>query len=239
MFSSRSFIVSGLMFRSLIHFEFIFVCGVRKCSSFIFLQVVGQISQHHLLKTLSLIHCIFLPPLSKIRCPYVRGFISGLSIESTLRMRWPKYWSFSFSIIPSKEIPGLISFRMDWLDLLAGQRTLKSLLQHHSSKASILQRSAFFRVQLSHPYMTTGKTIALTRQTFVGKVMSLLFNMLSRLVITFLPRSKRLLMSWLQSPSAVILEPQKIKSDTVSTVSPSISHQVMGPDAMYIVPYIK
>ena len=128
---------------------------------------------------------------------------------------------------------------MDWLDLLAGQRTLKSLLQHHSSKASILQRSAFFRVQLSHPYMTTGKTIALTRQTFVGKVMSLLFNMLSRLVITFLPRSKRLLMSWLQSPSAVILEPQKIKSDTVSTVSPSISHQVMGPDAMYIVPYIK
>ena len=139
-------------------------------------------------------------------------------------MRWPKYWSFSFSIIPSKEIPGLLSFRMDWLDLLAVHGTLKSLLQHHSSKASILQCSAFFTVQLSHPYMTTGKIIALTRRTFVGKVMSLLLNMLSKLVITFLPRSKRLLMSWLQSPSSVILEPQKIKSDTVSTVSPSISH---------------
>jgi len=139
-------------------------------------------------------------------------------------MRWPKYWSFSFSIIPSKEIPGLISFRMDWLDLLAVQGTLKSLLQHCSSKASILQCSAFFTVQLSHPYVTTGKIIALTRQTFVGKVMSLLLNMLSRLVITFLPRSKRLLISWLQSPSAVILEPKKIKSDTVSTVSPYISH---------------
>ena len=157
---------------------------------------------------------------------------SRLSNESTLRMRWPKYWSFSFSIIPFKEIPGLISFRMNWLDLLGVQGTLKSLLQHHSSKASVLQRSAFFTVQLSHPYMTTGKTIALTRQTFVGKVMSLLFNMLSRLVITFLPRSKRLLISWLQSPSAVILEPQKIRSDTVSTVSPSISHEVMGPDVM-------
>ena len=126
-------------------------------------------------------------------------------------MRWPKYWSFSFSIIPSKEIPGLISFRMDWLDLLAVQVTLKSLLQHHSSKASILWHSAFFTVQLSYPYMTTGKTIALTRWTFVGKVMSLLFNMLSRLVITFLPRNKRLLISWLQSPSAVILEPIKKK----------------------------
>ena len=135
------------------------------------------------------------------------------------------------TFIPSKEHPGLISFRMDWLDLLAVQRTLKSLLQHHSSKASILQRSAFFTVQLSHPYMITGITVALTRQTFVGKVMSLLFNMLSRLVITFLPRSKRLLISWLQSPSAVILEPKKIKSDTFPTVSPSISHEVMGPDA--------
>ena len=125
-------------------------------------------------------------------------------------MRWLKYWSFSFSIIPSKEIPGLISFRMDWLDVLAVQGTLKSLLQHHSSKASILRHSAFFTVQLSHPYMTTGKTIALTRGIFVGKVMSLLFNMLSRLVRAFLPRSKRLLISWLQSPSAVILEsPQK------------------------------
>ena len=124
---------------------------------------------------------------------------------------------------------------MDWLNLLAVQRTLKSLLQHHSSKASILQHSAFFIVQLSHPYMTTGKTIALTTQTFVDKVMSLLFNMLSQLVIIFLPRSKRLLISWLQSPSAVILEPQKIKSDTVSTISPSICHEVMGPDAMILV----
>ena len=145
------------------------------------------------------------------------------------------YWSFSFSISPSNEHPGLISFRMDWLDLLAVQRTLKSLLQHHSSKATILQRSAFFIVQLSHPYMTTGKTIVLTRRTFVGKVMSLLFNMLSRLVKTFLPRSKRLLISWLQSPSTVILKPRKIKSATVSTVSPSICHEVMGPDAMIFV----
>ena len=159
--------------------------------------------------------------------PSIRVF----SNESTLRMRWPKYWSFSFSIISSKEIPGLI-FRMDWLDLLAVQGTLKSLLQHHSSKKSIFQCSAFFTVQLSHPYMTTEKTIALTRRTFVGKVMSLLFDMLSRLVITFLPRSKHLLISWLQSPSAVILEPPKIKSDTVS---PSISHEVMGPYAMIFV----
>ena len=136
---------------------------------------------------------------------------------------------------PSNEHSGLISFRMDWLDLLAVQGTLKSLLQHHSSKASILPCSAFFTVQLSHSYMTTGKTIALTRRTFVGKVMSLLFNMLSRLVITCLPRSKYLLFSWLQSPSAVILEPRKIKSDTVSTVSSSISHEVMGPDAMIFV----
>ena len=155
--------------------------------------------------------------------PSIRVF----SNESALHMRWPKYWSFSFSIIPSREIPGLISFRMDWLDLLAVQGTLKSLLQHHSSKGSILWHSAFFTVQLSHPYMTTGKTIALTRRIFVGKVMSLLFNMLPRLVITFLSRSKRLLISWLQSPSAVILEPRKIKSDTVSTVSPSISHEVI------------
>ena len=134
---------------------------------------------------------------------------SESSNKSTLHMRWPKYWSFSFSIIPSKEVPGLLSFRMDWLGLLAVQGTLKSLLQHHSSKASILWHSAFFTVQLSHPYMTTGKTIALTRWSLVGKVMSLLFNMLSRLVITFHPRSKCLLISWLQSPSAVILEPKK------------------------------
>ena len=152
-------------------------------------------------------HLILCHPLLLLPAFSIRAF----SNESTLRMRWPKYWSFSFSIIPSKEHPGLISFRMDWLDFLPVQRTLKSLLQHHSSKASILWCSAFFTVQLSHPYMTTGKTIALTRWTFVGKVMSLLFNMLSRLVITFLPRSKRLLISWLQSPSAVILEPKNIK----------------------------
>ena len=155
---------------------------------------------------------LLLPPI----LPRIRVF----SNESTLHMRWLKYWSFSFSISPSNEHPGSSSFRMDWLDLLAVQGTLKSLLQHHSSKTSILRCSAFFTVQLSHPYMTTGKTIALTRRIFVGKVMSLLFNMLSRLVITFLPRSKRLLISWLQSPSAVISEPQKIKSATVSSVSP-------------------
>ena len=169
---------------------------------------------------------LLLPPIP----PRIRVF----SNESTLCMRCPKYWSFSFSIIPSKEIPGLISFRMDWLDLLAVQGMVKSLLQYHSSKASILQRSAFFTVQPSHPYMTTGKTTALTRRTFAGKVMSLLLNMLSRLVITFLQRSKCLLISWLQSPSAVILEPKKIKSDTVSTVSLSISHEVMGLDAMIL-----
>ena len=178
-------------------------------------------------------HLILCRPL--LRLPPIPPSIGVFSNESTLCMRWPKYWSFSFSIIPSKEIPGLISFRMDWLHLLAVQGSLKSLLQHHSSIASILRRSAFFTVQLSHPYMTTGKTIALTRRTFVGKVMSLLFNVLSRLVITFLPRSKCLLISWLQSPSAVILEPSKIKSDTVSTVSPSICHEVMGPDAMIFV----
>ena len=164
--------------------------------------------------------------------PHLMRRVDSLEKTFPLRMRWPKYWSFSFSISPSNEHPGLISFRMDWLDPLAVQGTLKSPFQHHSSKASILQCSAFFTGQLSHPYMTAGKTIALTRRTFVGKVMSLLFNMLSRLVITFLPRSKRLLISWLQSPPAVILEPPKIKSDTVSTVSPSICHEVMGPDAM-------
>ena len=152
-------------------------------------------------------HLILCSPL--LLLPSVPPSIRVFSSESALRMRWPKYWSFSFSIIPSEEHPGLISFRMDWLDLLTVQGTLKSLLQHHSSKASILQCSAFFTVQLSHPYMTTEKTIALTRRTFVGKVMSLLFNMLSRLVITFLPRSKCLLITWLQSPSAVILEPKK------------------------------
>ena len=161
--------------------------------------------------------------------------IRVFSKESALCIRVAKVLEFSFSISPSTEHPGLISFRMDWLDLLAVQGTLKSLLQHHSSKISILQCSFFFIVQLSHPYMTTGKTIALTRWVFVGKVISLLFNMLSRLVITFLPRSKCLLISWLQSPSAVILEPRKIKSATVSTVSPCICHEVMGPDAMIFV----
>ena len=156
-------------------------------------------------------HLILCHPLLPSVFPSIRVF----SNESALCIRWLKYWSFSFSIIPSKEHPGLISFRKDWLDLLAVQGTLKNLLQHHSSKASILQRSAFFTVQLSHPYMTTGKTIALTRWTFVGKVMSLLFNMLSWLVITFLPRSKHLLISWLQLPSAVILEPPPNKSLTL------------------------
>src|SRR5574339_333591 len=178
-------------------------------------------------------HLLLCHPL--LLLPPILPSIKVFSNESTLPMRWPNYWSFSFNISPSNEHPGLISFRMHWLDLLAVQGTLKSLLQHHSSKASILLCSAFFIVQLSHPYMTTRKTIALTRWTFVGKVMSLLFNKLSSLVITFLPRSKRLLISWLQSPSAVILEPPKIKSDTVSTVSPSISHEVMGPDAMILV----
>ena len=154
-------------------------------------------------------HLILYRPL--LLLPSIFPSIRVFSNESALRIRWPKYWSFSFNISPSNEHPGLISFRMDWLDLLAIQGTLKSLLQHHSSKASILWCSVFFTVQLSHPYMTTGKTIALTRRTFVGKVMSLLLNMLSRLVITFLTRSKCLLISWLQSPSTVILEPPKNK----------------------------
>ena len=175
-------------------------------------------------------HLILCCPL--LLLPSIFPSIRVFSNESVLRIRWPNYWSFSFNISPSNEHPGLISFRMDWLDLLAVQGTLRSLLQHHSSEASILWCSAFFIVQLSHPYMTTGKTIALTRRTFVGKVMSLLFNMLSRLVITLLPRSKHLLISWLQSPSAVILEPQKVKSATISTVSPSICREVTGLDAM-------
>jgi len=174
-----------------------------------------------------LCHPLLLPSIF----PSIRVF----SKKSVLRIRWPNYWSFSFSISPSNEYSGLISFRMDRLDLLAVQGTLKSLLQHHSSKASILQCSAFFTVQLSHPYIATGRTIALTRWTFVGKIMCLHFNMLSRLVIAFLSRSKHLLISWLQSPSAVILEPPKIKSLTVSIVSPSVCHEVMGLDAMIFV----
>ena len=173
-------------------------------------------------------HLILYHPL--LLLPSIFPSIWVFSNESALHIRWPKYWSFGIS--PSNEHSGLISLRIDQFDVLAVQRTLKSFLQHHSSKAPIFRCSAFFIVQLSHPYMTTGKTIALLKQTFVGKVMSLLFSMLSRLVITFLPESKGLLISWLQSPSAVILEPKKIKS---ATVSPSICHELMGPDAMILV----
>ena len=176
-------------------------------------------------------HPLLSPSSSAFNLSQHQGFFN----ESVLCMKWPKYWSFSFSISPFNEYSALISFRIDWLDLLVIQGTLKSLLQHHSSKTSILQCSAFFMIQLSHPYMTTGKTVALTRWTFVGKVMSLLFSMLSRLVIAFLPRNKHLLISWLQSPSAVILQPKKIKSVTISIVSPSICHEVMGPGAMILV----
>jgi len=165
-------------------------------------------------------HLIFCCPL--LLLPSISPSIRVFSNESGLCIRWPKYWSFSFNISPSKEHPGLISFRMDWLDLLGVQGTLKSLLQYHSSQASILQCSAFFIVQLSHPYVTTGKNIALTRWTFVDKVMSLLFNMLSRLVINFLPRSKCLLISWLQSPSAVILEPKKKQSQPLFPLFPHL-----------------
>ena len=178
--------------------------------------------------TISSCHPLLLSPSI---FPSIRVF----SNESALLIRRQKIWSFSFSINPSNDYSGLISFRNNWLDLLAVQGTFKRLLQHHSSKASILQHSAFFIVQLSHPYMTTGKTIALTRLTFVGKVMFLLFNMLSRLVIAFLSRNKHLLISWLQLPCAVILETPKIKSDTVSTVSPSIAHEELGPHAMIFV----
>ena len=182
-------------------------------------------------------HLILCHPLLLL-LPSIFPSIRVFSTESALDIRWPKYWrfSFSFSISPLNEYSGLISLKFDlWFDLLAIQGTLKSFLQHHSLKASILQHSASFIVQLSHPYMTTGKTIALTRRTFVGKVMSLLFNVLSMLVITFLPRSKRHLISWLQSPSAVILEPPKNKVSTVSTLSSSICHEVMGLDAMILV----
>ena len=178
-------------------------------------------------------HLILCHPLFLL--PSIFLSIRVFSNQSVLHIRWPKYWSFSFSISPSNEISGLISFRIDWLDLLAVQGTLKSLIQHHSSKASILWHSTFFIVQLSYPYMTTGKTIALTIQEFDAKVISLLCNMLPRLVISFLPRSKHLLISWLQSPYAMILGPPKIKSVTVSIVSPSICHEVMGLDAVILV----
>ena len=175
---------------------------------------------------LILCHPFLLPPSI---FPRIRVFSS----ESVLHIRWPKYWNFSFSISPSNEYSGLIFFRMAWLNLLAVQGTLKSLLQHHSSKASILWHSVFFIIQLSHPYMTIGKAIALTRWTFVGKAMSLLFNMLSRLITAFLPRNKRLLISWLWSPYTVILEPKKIKSLTVSIVS--LCYELIGPDANILI----
>ena len=179
-------------------------------------------------KYLVLCHPLHLPPS-------IFSSIRVFSNESVLHNRWPKYWNFSFNFSQSNEYSGLIFFRIEWFDLPAVQGTLKSLLQHHSSKTSVPWCSAFFMVQLSHSFMTNGKTIALTIQTFVGKVMSLLFNMLSRLVIAFLPRSKCLLISWLHSPPAVILESKKIKSVTVSIVSPSICHEVMGMDAMILV----
>ena len=173
-------------------------------------------------------------PLSS-PCPPAFSLSQDLFQWIALHIRWPKYWSFSFSISPSNEYSGLISFRIDWFDLPAVWGTLKNLLQQHSSKVSVLRHSAFFMVHLSHPYMTTRETVALTRQTFVSKVISVLFNMLSRFVKAFLPRTKHLLISWLQSPSAVILEPKKIKSVTVSTVSPPIRHEVMGLDAMILI----
>ena len=178
-------------------------------------------------------HLILCPP--RLILPSFFPSIRVFSSELTLHIRWPKNWNFSFNISPSNEHPGLISCRMDWMDLLGVQGTLKSLLQHHSSEGSTLWCSAFFIVQFSRPYMTTEKTTALIRGTFVGKVISLCFNMLSRLVITFLPRNKCLLISWLQSPSAVILEPKKIKSATVSTISPSICREVMGLDDKILV----
>ena len=212
------------------------LCHPMDCS------MPGFPAHHQLLSLLKLMsiesvmpsnHLILCRPL--LLLPSLFPSIRVFPNESVICIRWPKDWNFSFNISPSNEYSGLISFRMDWLDLLAVQGTLKSLLQHHSLKASILWHSAFFIVQLSHPYMTAGKTIALTRQTFAGRVVSLLFNMLSRLVIAFLPRSKCLLISWLQSPSAVILEPKKIKSATVSIVSASVCHEMMGPDAIILV----
>ena len=181
-------------------------------------------------------HLILYCPL--LLLPSILPGVKVFSNESVLHIRWPKYYSLSFSISLSNEYSGLISFTIDWFELLAVQGTLKSLLQHHSSKASILWHSAFLMVQLSHPYMTTGTTIALTRWTFVSKVISLIFNMLSRLVIDFLPRSKCLLISWLQLPSEMILEPPKIKSVTVSIVSPTICHEVMGLDTLIFVFWI-
>ena len=224
-----------LLFRSVQSLSCVTLCNPINCST-------PGLPVHHQLPEFTQTHVHWVGKLSNhliLCCPLLLSStfpsIKVISNESAHCIRWPNYWSFSFSISPSNEHSGLISFRMDWLDLLAVQGTLKILLHNHSLKASILWHSAFFIVQLSHPYMTTGKTIAFTRWTFVGKVMSLLFNMLSRLVIAFLPRSKRLFISWLQSPSVVILEPPKIKSVTVSTVPPSICHEVMGQHAMILV----
>ena len=191
------------------------------------MSVKSTMPSNHLILCCPLLLLPSIPPSTRV-----------FSNESFLYIRWPKIWSFSFSISLFNVYSGLISFSMDWLDLLAVQGTVKSLLQHHSSKASILRSSAFFLLQLSHPYITTGKTIALTRWTFFAKVISLLFNMLFRFVIAFIPRSKHLLISWLQSPSAMILEPKKTKSVTVSVISPSICHEVMGLDAMMLLFWI-
>ena len=223
--------VSFISFQSLSHVQLFVTPWTAACQAF--LSITNSWSLLKLMSTESVMpsnHLILCHPL--LLLPSIFPSIRVFSTESVLHIRWPKYWSFSFSISPSNEYSGLISFRMDWLDLLAVQGTLKSLHQRHSSKASILWCSAFFIVQLSHPYMITGKTIALTRWTFVGKVVSLVFIILSRLVITFLPRSKCLLISWLQSPPTVILETQKIK---FLTVSPSICHEVMKLDAMILV----
>ena len=215
---------------------FLTLCDPMDCNTpglpvFHCLPELAQTHVHQVGDDIQPSHPLSSPSPPVFNFPSIRIF----SNESVLCIRRPKYWNFSFSISPSNEYSGLISFRMDWLHLLAVQGTLKSLLQHHSSKASILWCSAFFILQLSHPYMTTGKTIALIRQTLVGKVIPLIFHMLSRLGIAFLLRSKHLLIPWLWSPSAVILELPKIKSVTVSIVSPSICHELMGPDAMILV----
>ena len=212
------------------------LCNARDCSMPVSLFITNSQSLLKLISIESVMpsdHCILCHPF--LLPPSIFSSIRVFSNESVLPIRWPKYWSFSFSISPSNEYSGLFSFRIDWLDLLAIEGTLKSHLQLHSSKASVLQRSTFFIVQFSNPYITTGKTIALTRWTFVSKIMSQLLNMLSRLVIAFLERNKCLLISWLQSPSTVILESPKINSITVSIVSPSILHEVIGMDAMILV----
>ena len=220
--------------QSLSHVQLFLILWTAACQAS--LSITNSWSLLKLMSTESVMpsnHLSLCPPL--LLPPSIFPSSRVFSKKSVLRIRWPKYGSFSFSISPSNEYSGLISFRISWFDLCAVQGTFKSLLQLHSSKASILQHPAFFMVQLSHPHMPTGKNIALTRWTFVGKVMSMLFNMLSRLVIGFLPNSKHLLISWLPSPSVVILEPPKIKSDTVSIVYPSICHEVIGPDAMILV----